>query len=194
MWRCLACGEELDNQFDTCWKCGTPRSETVPPADSIPKGDDRPTPAGPDPGALPPHALPEITYYSIPIWIFSGIAIAAWEIGSRGTAPDTPRLPNVLWSPLSIAHAVSGAILIHLPLAWLLLRAYFRLLEWWDWQDYLALDFLGSRWLLSCFRLPTSISERHPWFWFPYYGSLLSMCLAPFAFMGWILALAVSHH
>lgn len=194
MWRCLSCGGELNEQFDTCWKCGTPESETAPPADRFPEGDDRPTSAEFDPGALPPQTLPEITYYSIPPWIFSGIAIAAWELGSRGEAPDTPLLPNVFWSPLSIAHTVSGVILIHLPLAWLLLRAYFRVLTWWDWRDYLAPDFQGSRWLLSRLLLPTSISERHPWFWHPYYGSLLSMCLAPFAFMGCILALAVSRH
>ena len=191
MWRCLACGEELDEQFDTCWKCGTPESETVPPANGFPEGDDRPTPVESDPGALPPQTLPEITYYGIPPWIFSGIAIAAWEIGSRRVAPDTPLLPNVPWSPLSIAHAVFGVILIHLPLAWLLLRAYFRVMAW---RDHWTPELRDGRWLLSLFRLPTSISERHPWFWYPYYGSLLSMCLAPFAFMGWILVLAISRH
>ncbi len=24
-WRCARCGEELDQQFDMCWKCGTAR-------------------------------------------------------------------------------------------------------------------------------------------------------------------------
>ena len=31
-WRCAACGEELEPQFDECWKCGARRSEGEPPA------------------------------------------------------------------------------------------------------------------------------------------------------------------
>jgi hypothetical protein len=30
-WTCAACGEELDPQFDECWKCGA-RREGEPPA------------------------------------------------------------------------------------------------------------------------------------------------------------------
>ncbi len=29
MWICKNCGEKSEDQFDACWKCSTPRSETA---------------------------------------------------------------------------------------------------------------------------------------------------------------------
>ncbi len=196
MWECQVCGEELEEQFDACWKCGTPESETTPPADDFPESDSFLTAVEPDPSALLPQTLPEITYYSIPPWILSGIAIASWEIGSTKVAPDAQlflnvTLLNMSLSPLSVGHAVVGVTLIHLPLARLLLRAGFRVMVQ---QDYWTTELRGGRWFLSLFRLPMSIRQRHSRFRFLYYGSLLSMCLAPFVFMGWILFLAFSRH
>ena len=196
MWEYQVCGEELEEQFDACWKCGTPESETTPPADVSPDRDNRPTVVEPDPVALQPQTLPEITYYSIPPWILSGIAIAAWEIGSTKVAPDAPlflnvTLLNMSLSSLSVGHAVVGVALIHLPLAWLLLRASFRVIVR---REYRTTELRDGRWLLSLFRLPMSISQRHSWFRILYYGSLLSACAAPIVFMGWILVLASSRH
>ena len=39
MWTCGKCGERLEDSFDSCWKCSTPRpgltsGETVPPSDA----------------------------------------------------------------------------------------------------------------------------------------------------------------
>jgi hypothetical protein len=31
-WRCAACGEQLEAQFDECWKCGARRPDGEPPA------------------------------------------------------------------------------------------------------------------------------------------------------------------
>ena len=29
-WKCSKCGEEVEDQFDECWKCGAERPETAP--------------------------------------------------------------------------------------------------------------------------------------------------------------------
>ncbi len=37
MWTCAKCGERIDDQFDSCWKCSTPKSDqsaAVAPAES----------------------------------------------------------------------------------------------------------------------------------------------------------------
>jgi hypothetical protein len=32
MWTCSKCGEKIEDQFDSCWKCSTPRNTSaVPP-------------------------------------------------------------------------------------------------------------------------------------------------------------------
>jgi hypothetical protein len=43
MWRCAVCGEESEDQYDACWKCGNDRtgrqsgeSEVTPPSDAVP--------------------------------------------------------------------------------------------------------------------------------------------------------------
>jgi hypothetical protein len=46
MWHCLGCGEEIEDTFDACWKCGTARDGAVP-SDFHREPDD---PAVPDPG------------------------------------------------------------------------------------------------------------------------------------------------
>ena len=32
MWNCVKCGEQLEESFDTCWKCGTSRDGTEDPS------------------------------------------------------------------------------------------------------------------------------------------------------------------
>lgn len=32
MWTCVKCGEECDNNFDTCWNCSTPKGGATPAA------------------------------------------------------------------------------------------------------------------------------------------------------------------
>ena len=36
MWKCLKCKEELEDSFDSCWKCGTAR-EATPPSQPFPE-------------------------------------------------------------------------------------------------------------------------------------------------------------
>jgi hypothetical protein len=36
IWTCLACGQRLAAQFDSCWQCGTPRSAGVPAVEAEP--------------------------------------------------------------------------------------------------------------------------------------------------------------
>ena len=35
MWVCSNCNEQLEDQFDSCWKCGTARDGTPPPDDFL---------------------------------------------------------------------------------------------------------------------------------------------------------------
>ena len=46
MWRCSKCGEECEDSFDACWKCGTGQ-DGVPAEDFQPEPDDS---SVPDPG------------------------------------------------------------------------------------------------------------------------------------------------
>ena len=38
MWNCQKCGEQVEDQFDTCWKCGTPKAG-APPTSTENPGD-----------------------------------------------------------------------------------------------------------------------------------------------------------
>lgn len=31
MWTCQKCGEKIEDQFDSCWKCSRPKNAPVPP-------------------------------------------------------------------------------------------------------------------------------------------------------------------
>jgi uncharacterized membrane protein YvbJ len=31
MWKCRNCGEEIDDEFDACWQCGTDRTGQANP-------------------------------------------------------------------------------------------------------------------------------------------------------------------
>ena len=46
MWRCARCNTELEDQFDSCWKCSAPRDaqpgDTEAAAPSTPLGRERP--------------------------------------------------------------------------------------------------------------------------------------------------------
>ncbi len=121
-------------------------------------------------------------------WILSGIAIAAWNL-VQGAAPrcstatqfalvsalDRPRgiwgrpdsLPNVAVASLLAGSGVAGLEGLATP------------------------EFRGSRWFLSVFGFDVDQQATfHGFSRFLYYGSLLSACLAPFVFMGWVLVLA----
>jgi hypothetical protein len=41
MWTCEKCGEKIDEQFASCWKCSTPRSETAAVAPEAANDDAR---------------------------------------------------------------------------------------------------------------------------------------------------------
>ena len=49
MWRCPRCGEEIEDGFDACWKCGTDQ-DGVPAENFQPEPDDA---SVPDPGPEP---------------------------------------------------------------------------------------------------------------------------------------------
>ena len=36
MWTCKKCGEQIDDQFDSCWKCATPKDGPPPPPENQP--------------------------------------------------------------------------------------------------------------------------------------------------------------
>jgi hypothetical protein len=38
MWQCNKCGEKIEDQFDSCWKCGTPKAGVQTDAVGNPNG------------------------------------------------------------------------------------------------------------------------------------------------------------
>jgi hypothetical protein len=38
MWQCNKCGEKIEDQFDSCWKCGTPKAAVQSDAAGSPNG------------------------------------------------------------------------------------------------------------------------------------------------------------
>jgi hypothetical protein len=38
MWHCNKCGEKIEDQFDSCWKCGTPKAAVQTDAAGSPNG------------------------------------------------------------------------------------------------------------------------------------------------------------
>lgn len=42
MWKCATCGENLEQQFDTCWNCGAQRPESIKNPEKSPH-DEKPT-------------------------------------------------------------------------------------------------------------------------------------------------------
>ena len=65
MWKCPSCGEQLEEQFDTCWKCGTNRdggrSDNFAPESSV-EGEPDQTVEDEDTDVAPDKVLVEILH------------------------------------------------------------------------------------------------------------------------------------
>jgi len=78
MWTCPKCGEKIEDQFDTCWRCAAPPSDA--PADAW-------TPPDPAPAAVPApvkwRARHEMFRGTFATWeeLFEEAADFATEIG-----------------------------------------------------------------------------------------------------------------
>jgi hypothetical protein len=42
MWTCAKCGEVIEDQFDTCWKCSTSRSAAAAPTETAETSEGKP--------------------------------------------------------------------------------------------------------------------------------------------------------
>jgi membrane protease YdiL (CAAX protease family) len=78
MWRCRQCGEEVDDAFDACWKCGAGENG-IPDTDFQPEPDD---PAVPDLGPEPEvHELATAAPEVPPVDAL--VTIATYDIASQ---------------------------------------------------------------------------------------------------------------
>ena len=118
MWQCPNCDEQLEAQFDSCWKCGTMAdggrdpdfvvTEPVRPVDqaAVPQVDasERPT-----------LELPTMTYFAIPLSFAMMVAQSIWQMTtsqgfSIGISPaQLPGSSSV--SPFEIVSAIVFTIL-----------------------------------------------------------------------------------
>jgi hypothetical protein len=64
MWTCQKCGEKIEDQFDSCWHCGTPRPGDQPEA----------TPTANQPASVNPASVKWQAKYQM----FRG-TLATWE-------------------------------------------------------------------------------------------------------------------
>ena len=131
-WRCLTCGESIEEQFDTCWKCAAPAES----ADEAPLPDKMETPA----------STPE--------------TIARTQTGLRCRQCDAPHPSHRSWCPnaesmqpgtgaFAVVKRALGAILVlggvlTFGLAALLLLAVFVFSGATVWEAVLLLMIAGA--------------------------------------------------
>jgi hypothetical protein len=124
MWRCMRCGEEVPEQFDSCWRCGA-NLEGTPADNFVPEPEDSAVPdLGPEPeeakkdaavsgeegsseeDGLSRIAIAELACRLMALWLFAQVAL--------GLTPLLMLLPVLLFErgfDTSLGVAVAGALL-----------------------------------------------------------------------------------
>jgi hypothetical protein len=174
MWQCLNCAEQLEDAFDTCWKCGTDINGVRDPDFCVSEpatNEDQSRTAAVDERQLPALQLPSLTYVCIPPFLWLSTA----SLIRDECAGPTQRGPIHL-SAIEIVFLAIGVALVYLPVGFELFRGcYTRLVRKQRGAGGLS-DFV---WLLSMFRLPQSLHGRYRWFAVVYYGSIVAYVVAP---------------
>lgn len=180
MWTCPTCSEQLDDQFDACWKCGTmPSGRRIAKFEPDPEGD---VPdVGPDEPPAPVR-LPTVAYFSIPVFLIIGTVVLFAQSRDFGTAPlhDMHGVPTttVGWVVL-VSLWVLGVLFVCIPVFVALMRTTGqRSREEPDaggrFRFFFPVAFRDFRFLL----LPAEFRERYAWFTPVYYGSVVAYVVA----------------
>lgn len=181
MWTCPNCGEEHDDRFETCWKCGTDASGDSDPnfhvsepiADQEQDGD-----SASNEDELPSLALPALSYFSIPPFIWIRLAM----LFNDPEKMVALRMHDLSWSPIDIVSYSLAMILIGMPMLFVVVRA--------GWictvrQKGPSNSSESLLWLLSIFRLPEDFCSSHRWFVPVYYLTIAIMLTVPFVISLW---------
>lgn len=171
MWQCSGCAEQLEDQFDTCWKCGTRHDGNHDPAFQVSEPLDQQAQAPEsveEDTALPNLELPSVTYFAIPVWLWVYAVMMMFAWNDRSLPNGRHDFSMSLWE---IALLVSMILLIGIPIFVRMLR-----IVWESCQELTRqrrpMDGMSQLlWVLSMFRLPETIHERCRWFVPVYYGS-----------------------
>jgi hypothetical protein len=184
MWTCPACSEQLEDQFDVCWRCGTmPSGGRIADFEPDPEGD------VPDVGPEEPPAsvrLPTVTYFSIAVFFVVAIVVLLVQYRYFGTAPlhAMHGMPTTTigWVVL-VSLWVLGVLFVCIPV----FVAFFRTAGQRSREEpnagggfrfFFPVAFRDLRFLL----LPAEFRERYPWFTPVYYGSFVAYLLVPIVF------------
>ncbi len=178
MWRCPNCGEHHDDQFDSCWKCGTGSAGDSNPDFRVsePATEQDQSPDSQMAELQPPTLrLPSITYFSIAAypWIYLALFIGNPKLFFRQISPMSPEFHI---SPTEIIFSAFAFLLIGLPVAAKMVHAwYLDFMRKYTFSD----GWFGMTWMLSMFLLPDSLRCSHRWFVPVYYVSLVAWFVVP---------------
>jgi hypothetical protein len=177
MWQCFNCGEQHEEQFEQCWKCGSNRAGQRTPyfeiSEPVTQMDQAPATDRDD--ALPEIELPTITYFSIPpfLWI-------NW-VGLASVPCSVPLDLAPRFSSAGFLLEIVFGVLVGIPVFVAIVRAtwvpFFRRQK----PDY----FEGLNRFFATFRLPASLAKSYRWFVPVYYGSLIAIVPMFFALVLW---------
>lgn len=168
MWQCPNCNEQLEPQFESCWKCGTrPDGEREPEfviSEPVRAEDQAEVQT-----AVPTRLeLPAVSYFAIPVYVLVLLAGSIWHSAFRTDTFDG--VGSI--SAFEIVVLVAFAGILGIPIALLWMKSLFQSVRNGSSRSYFA----EVAWLLSVFRLPDSIRRKHRWFVPVYVGALYGFC------------------
>ena len=181
MWQCPTCAEQHEDQFDTCWQCGTVSTGSPSPDFCISEPaieQDRLPDSPADDSQLPLLRLPTITYFSIPPVLWLSLATLIADI-----QPLSRHLPiEATISPTQIVLLVMAELLVGIPIFFAMVRGFFHCIVRKKIGGNSLSNFL---WLLTVFRLPELFHHKHCWFVPVYYVSIGAYVIIPFVAIVW---------
>lgn len=185
MWTCPTCSEQLEDQFDACWKCGTmPDGRRI--ADFKPDPEGIAADEGPEEKPPAPVRLPTVTYFSIPVVLITAIVYNCYVEWNNWGETSQQRLEQITAVDWVIGGSVwvLGMLLVGIP-------AFVAFIRTAREKPRTELDFGGRfRFFIPMvdlpdfrfFLLPAEFRERYPWFTPVYYGSIVACFMAPVVF------------
>jgi len=171
MWPCPNCEEQLEEHFETCWKCGARQSGERDPAFEVtePAFPER-APPDADAEATPPRLeLPAVSYFAIAVFAWTSFIYEAWNLRVVRFSDEPEDLLSLM--PPAIALWIVAMIVIGIPMLVSITRSVVyavRERELWN-----------PVWLLKMLILPEAIRRNHRWFVPVFYASIVVYAVGP---------------